>query len=274
MYKIIKVGIPIRECDISDDFINCVNEIKTDPSCIGISLVSYSGDIINNGEYNCAPAGHNYIFSQLPMVKYYNTFHPKCITCLEHFWDISDFNGMYRNGDFLTDILILTLNKYYKETGFKKVFIFSQGSPLYADGITDSLSDKVDLGIIDTRSSLEICEEIFNKLLKDDGLKHINVITGDYWKDFLYNNETTINNGTLTIFPAINNVYNVNIKMPLVEHFFINMKRVLDKNDIIISVHIGVSGNTVKKFAVSDYHNHLHEYTTTSKPHIFAVLKF
>lgn len=273
MYKVIKVGIPIRECDISDEFINAVNELKTDSSCIGITTVGYSGDIADNAEYNCAPAGHNYIFSQMPFVKYNYKLNPECITYLENFWGIQDFNGMHRNADFLTDVLLMTLDKHHKETGFKKVFIFSQGSPLYTDGITDLLSKKVDLGIIDTKSSLDVCKEIFEQILVSENLKHIKVITGNYWDDFLYKNTTTIDGGTLTIFSAINNVYNTNVKMPLVDHFFINMRRVLNPNDIIFSVQIGVTENIIKRFSISDYENHIHEYTNIAKPHMFGILK-
>jgi len=278
MYEIVKVGIPIRECDITDEFINCINELKTNPDCVGISLVGYPGsysDIINqNVEYKSSPAGHEYIFKHLRIQSYIDTFDPCCITTLENLWRIPDLHGMYRNQSFLTDILIMILNTSHIKTRFKKVFIFSQGSPLCHDGITEELLLKSNLKIIDTKSSIDICNDAFYDLLNKRNLSNIKVINRDYWKEFIFNEISAgIESEKLHVFPLIHNLYNLNLKIPLIDHFFTTLEKYLKPTDIVFSIYIDSTDVIIKEFNFEEYRDYIMFYKDNTKTNTFGILK-
>jgi hypothetical protein len=174
MYEIIKVGIPLQTKDITDEFLNIVEEIKTSKDCIALTTVDYW-----QGEIDYAPGGNYFLLDNLEFKPYNDILLLNCINTMGVLWgDVRDIPNLVNN-------LIIILNNEHQRLKFKKVYILAGGSPLCGDSITLCLSRvRNDLKIVDTKSCVEVAYSVSNlttpwietdyvKLCIKDGNKYI-----------------------------------------------------------------------------------------------------
>lgn len=242
MYKIVKVGIPIQNSDITSEFLDVINSIKTD-NCIGITTVDYCDAIKDNFTYhkdtNSSPAGHRIIFDNLKFNKYHDKFILNRINTLGSIWEITGS----KDKSELTKNLLEIIDKQYDQLKFDTVYIFSTGSPYFMDIFTEGLQLSRDIQIVDTKSSFDIAVESIHNLLNCK----LEPVIRKYNGEFILNNNPYINLDKLNIFSSINNLYKWKIDIPLVDHFFNTLNNIVDKNAIFFMVSILENEVIIKK---------------------------
>ena len=229
MFDLVRVGIPIRDSFISDTFINIVNEIKQSTNCIAVSTVDYT-DGKYNTDYRSAPAGHNILFNNLKFKKFDGKLDYNVINTLGFIWDVQTPAGVNRDSDFISLYLLEFFKKQQDELKFNTVYMFTPGSPHIWDMFTHSMPKYYPVSVIDTYSSLTIVgnkmREYFDNKIQYK-LRHYNM-------DFITQPNKVIYQGVINIFGGIANGYNHNQGIPLVEHFFLEMRKVLLDDDLFL----------------------------------------
>lgn len=226
MFELIRVGIPIRNCDITKNFIDVVNDIKKSTDCIAITTVDYS-DAQSSIDNQSAPAGHKILFDSLPFKKYKSDIHFNAVNTLGFIWDIKPPNGMNRDSEFMSLYLIDFFTKLQNEYKFKKIYMLTPGSPHIWDMFTNAMPKYHPVSVIDTYSSLTIVGNAMRKYFNND----IHYTIRHYNMDFIAKPNKVIFPNIINIFGGISNNYNHNQNMPLLDHFFLELRKILSDDD-------------------------------------------
>jgi hypothetical protein len=265
MYEIIRVGIPIRECDITESFINIVNEIKTSPDCIALCTVDYGGDVTKHSEYISSPAGHKILFDNIPFVKFNGKFTANSINTIGFIWQIRQDGGLPREGNFVVNYLLNFLDNHISK--YKKVYMFTTGSPHFYDMFTFYIKKVRPVSIIDTCSAITLCS---NKMSE---ITNLPVIDRSYLVDFIDNKNNTIIPNVINLFGAISNNYTPNISMTLIDHFFMNMKKHLSPNDMFYYSYVNNTEVELEIISFQEALNNIEYFSTTDKILTYGVYK-
>ena len=265
MYEIIRVGIPIRNCDITESFISIIEEIKTSNECIALTTVDYVGNLDNNPEIISSPAGHKLILKNLEFVKYNNELKFNVINTIGFIWDIKKDGQTPRDGTTVVNYLLSFLDNNCPD--LKKIYIFTTGSPHYYDMFTFFIKKIRPVSIIDTFSAIVLS---LNAMREMTGIP---VIDRNYIPDFIENKNNNIIEGSINLFGGISNNYKPDIKMPLIQHFFINMKQHLSPDDRFFYCSIDETGVNLKSMSFYDALNNIEYFSKPETILTYGVYK-
>lgn len=267
MYEIIRVGIPIRTCDITKSFLDIVEEIKTSSECIAITTVDYDGDVNTNGDAISSYAGHEILFNNITFRKTINHLEYNIVNTLGYIWDIKTENGEYRDGLTLVKFLYNILDNSHKQLNFKKVYVFTSGSPHHYDLFTSFGKDIRPLSIIDTYSSITITKEHFEKTMEKP------VIVRNYIPEFIAGKNKTITPNVINLFGSISNHYKPDIGMPVIQHFFENLKLLLSDNDIFMYCYVSKDTAEMKTITFKEALEKIQYFSTLKLLLTYGVYK-
>ena len=245
MYEIIRVGVPIKREGITQKFLNVLEEIKHSDDCIAVSTTNY-----DKAEFDLAPAGTELLLKTLKVSDFNNSLKPNNINTIGFIWSIKDEFGETRNGKLIANYILSFLDEQYKLLKFKKVYMFTPGSPNYSDAITKDLKDLRTITIIDTKSSIEYCIDEMKKVVGDIVVDHRNYHT-DFLEKYKNKNNKNIDVNKLNVFCCLQGGYKINGNS-IMQMFFDDMTKYFNEEDTFISVHIGENYNDV---IVGDFRN-------------------
>lgn len=178
-YDISRVGLPITNATVTQEFRDIVTSLKQNKNWIGI--------MVSNDEKN-APAGYKIIHNM--GVDY---------TVL-NIWD-SD-----RDPAKATINLLSQLKKLHSELLFERAVLFTPGSPYLDDAISKVLlSAYDDIEVIDTKGAPQIAAELIGEMT---GLQ---TEIRNYYDDFVLMQNQSIDRSKATIFSCLQNIYNVSL---------------------------------------------------------------
>jgi hypothetical protein len=236
MYEIIRVGVPARKQDTTQSFLDVINNIKTDPTCIGILTVDLNKPE-TQFEFNSAPYGYSYIINNLEQKFVSDELKTNVINVYPHIWEIH--GG--KTQELSVDNFLNYLDDQYKLFGFKRVYLFTCGSPFIYDMLSGIILNKRPMHIIDCESPIKICANNMKHFLGIESYVIHMTIPDNLQKQ------------TLHIFPSISENYGINV-----DEYFIILSRMLSENDKFIYCNILNDGSSLLKCtSVSDAFNNI-----------------
>jgi hypothetical protein len=267
MYEIIRVGIPIRTCDITETFLDIVKEIKTSSECIAITTVDYDGDVNTNGDVISSYAGHEILFNNISFERPLKELNYNVINTLGYIWDVKNENGKHRDGPTLVKFLYDILDTSHNSLKFKKVYVLTSGSPHHYDLFTAFGKDIRPLSIVDTYSSITITKEAFEKEHNKP------VVVRNYIPDFIEGKNKTLTLNCINLFGSISNNYKPDIDMPVIQHFFESLKVLLEDNDLFMYCYVSRDGAEMKTMTFKDALKNIEYFSTLKLLLTYGVYK-
>ena len=265
-FEITRVGIPIRNTDVTESFLDVIEKIKTGDNCIALMTADYLGlDHTSNPEYLSAPAGHEILFKILSFEQYDGNLKYGIINTFGRIWNIND--GIQRDGPTIISYLFNFLQQEYKKLKFKHVYMFTPGSPYMYDMFTDFIKRKRALNIIDARSSIHISTTLMSEYLN---VGRFNI--REYVPDFIEGKDPSLKPG-LNLFGEISNNYNHNCGMPMIEHFFMSLRNLLEDSDIFLHVNVGSDSVFLKSSTFIEALNNIEYFSNPDKILTYGVYK-
>lgn len=265
MYEIVIVGTPIRSEHLDQKFIDCVNDVKEN------RYIAVSNGGFNNKEISACPAGSNYIIDNLGIEKYTGTLKYGVINDIDTLWNIKDSASFYEKRDpaIVIKNLLNIFDENFNKLNFIKIYIFTSGSPNYADVITRRLKLERDITVVDTPSSIELSVDIIKPHIKPN----IDYIIRNYHYDFIRGCDKTYDNSKLNIFNCIQFGYEVNSNKLIVESFFSDISKFVSDDDLFFSVNIGQEKNEIIKCTFGEAKKSMLEISHYPKSLTFGICK-
>ena len=263
-FEITRVGIPIRKSDVTQSFINVLDDIKNNKA-IALMTADYIGDVSINTEYLSAPAGHNILFNNFKFEQYDTDLKYGVINTYGKIWTVN--NGVHRDGPVVVSHLLNLLDKEYEKLKFKHVYMFTPGSPYVYDMFTEFIRRKRALNIVDSVSSIHVCAEIMSEYLNLD-----RYAIRQYVPDFIEKKDPTLRSG-LNIFGSISNNYNHNTGIPMIEHFFNSLQMVMTENDMLLYANVDDDSVMLKTASLKDMINNIDYFSNPDKILTYGVFK-
>jgi hypothetical protein len=234
MYEIIKVGIPLQYKDVTSNFLNVINDINTNPECIGIATVDYS-----HNEMIIAPAGNQILLDNCEFTPYKTNLELNSINTMGSLW------GSVRDIPSLVDNILGILQKEHNTLKFKKVYFLAGGSPFCGDSITLCLSKRInDLKFITTPSCIEIAYNALNVKTEWQEIDYVNICIRKQ-------QELVLDNNKVNVFLCMQRHYEYN-NIHILERFFKQIKQYYTDDDIIKIVNITADTCDITTLTISD----------------------
>jgi hypothetical protein len=244
-YEIIRVGIPIRQESVSDEFLQVINEINNDSGVLGIVTANHSP---GSQEYENAPAGNRL----LPVDK---------LVDYSFIWGSSksrDLNVIVKN-------LLDHLDSKHKQLNFKKVYMFASGSPNCSDSLTLLIGKNRPIKVIDTVSSVELAMAEFKTIVETCAVDIRN-----YHYDFILKDRKYVSPNTLSIWTCLQRGYEVNGKS-ILEMFLADMESLIGSDALFLAVNIGEDTNTVFKETIGTARQNVSKFYDYPKSLVFGT---
>lgn len=255
MFEIIKVGIPLQFKDITSEFLNVINDIKTNPECIGIATVDYSYH-----EMIIAPAGNQTILDSLEFIPYKNNLKLNCINTMGSLW------GSVRDIPSLIDNILKIIEKEYDILKFKKVYFLNGGSPFCGDSATLCLSKRIsDLKFITTPSCIEIA---YNSLNLETNWQEVDYVNLCIRKQ----QDLILDDKKVNAFLCIQKNYEYN-NIHILDRFFKQIKQYYNDDDIIKIVNIKADTCDIESLTVGTAKLIKEQLYNDRKPVVFFLYK-
>jgi hypothetical protein len=182
-YEITRVGLPITRATVTDEFLDIITELKSNPNSIAITV---SDDSKNAPEGYRILEQNGIIYTQIDV------------------WE-SD-----RDPVKATLKLLSTLKQMHSELLFEHVMLFTPGNPYSDDAITKVLlSAYDDIQVVTTKSAAEISSDVIIELTNR------NTIIRNYHDDFVLMLNPTIDRSRVNIFSCLQKLYNVDLRTVL-----------------------------------------------------------
>jgi hypothetical protein len=179
-YKITRVGLPITRTTVTNEFLEIITELKSNPKSIAITV---SNDAKN------APEGYRILEQNGIIYKQIDV------------WQ-SD-----RDPIKATIKLLTILKQMHSEMLFDHVILFTPGNPYIDDAITKVLlSAYDDIQVVTTKGAPEIAADIVAELT---GLP---TEIRNYYDDFVLNKNPVLDETKATIFSCLQQMYNVDLQ--------------------------------------------------------------
>jgi len=178
-YDMIRVGLPITNATVTEEFRDIVNSLKQNKNWIGI--------MVSDDEKN-APAG-------------YKILHDVGVD-----YTILNIWGSDRDPAKATISLLSQLKRLHAGLSFKRAVLFTPGSPYLDDAISKVLlSAYDDIEVIDTKGAPQIAAELIGEMT---GLQ---TEIRNYYDDFVLMHNQTIDRSKATVFSCLQSLYNVSL---------------------------------------------------------------
>ena len=265
-FEITKVGIPIRNTDINDSFLEVIHKLKTRDDCIGLMTADYPGeDHSNNPEYLSAPAGHDILFKEFKFKLFDGNLEYGIMNTFGKIWNIND--GIERDGFTIVSYLFNFLQQEYKKLKFKHVYMFAPGSPYVYDMFTENIRKKRAVHVIDARSSIHTSTSYMCEYLN---IGRFNI--RDYVIEFIEKRNPVLMPG-LNVFGGISNNYHHNTGIPMMQHFFQTMRELLSDNDLFLYCNVGKDSVFLKCIPFEEAINNIDYFSNPDKILTYGVYK-
>ena len=265
-YEITKVGIPIREIDVTNKFLEVVEELKISTDAVAVLTADYFGDYTTNYDYISSPAGHKILVDNFKFQKCNGTLKFNLLNTYGDLWKIKKDN-ISREPTAITDALLHFLDEQYKILNFKQVYILAPGSPFVLDMFTSFIPKSRALNVIDARSSIHISADAM--------CKHINspkVAIRSYIDDFINKKYQGLRDG-VNVFGGVSNKYDHNTGIPMISHFFQELKKVLDSDDIFMYTGINEQEVTLKVLTFKEAEDKIDYFSNTNEILTYGIAK-
>lgn len=270
MYKIVRVGIPIQNKDISNQFLQVIDNIINDDTCIAVTTVDYPKNIMQSMDGISSPAGHKVLADKLSFVEYKGELHKNVINTLGF---IGRFNGGVKHTTNFAQYLVNLLDDHYKLLEFKTVYIFTPGSPLYGDGITEYLLKTQNIEIIDTISSMQHSLKSMQSYLGD-----VDYVEQKYhdFVDRLGNIDSRnkyIDGNVLNIFNSLSDLYNTasNSRLELfLKHI---CYRFFKESDLLLITTVNEYETLLTVLTIKEMHQRIEEFRFSNLPFTVGIIK-
>jgi hypothetical protein len=178
-YDISRVGLPITNATVSEEFRAIVAKLKHNKNWVGI--------MVSDDEKN-APAGYRVLRDIGVDYKIFNV------------WESN------RDPAKATISLLSQLKRLHSELLFERAVLFTPGSPYIDDAISKVLlSAYDDIEVIDTKGAPQIAAEFIEEMT---GLQ---TEIRNYYDDFVLMHNHHIDRSKATIFSCLQNIYNVSL---------------------------------------------------------------
>jgi hypothetical protein len=222
LYEIVRVGVPARKQDVTQSFLDVIQNIKSKSDCVGISTVDFKNPA-TRFEYLSAPYGYSHILNSLNTKPVEPNLFSGVLNIYSNVWDIHSGKTM----SLSVDNLLNYFNDQHKILHFKTLYIFTCGSPFMHDMLTHIISQKRTINIIDAESPIRICSNIMKEYLNID--------------NYIIHNEIPqkLEDYTLNIFPGISKNYGINIKV-----VFDILKTITSEQDMFLYSNILEDGSS------------------------------
>jgi hypothetical protein len=258
-YEIVKIGIPIQQEYVSQEFIDALNDIKHSKECVAISTVEYS-----SMEMNLAPAGNKLLADTLPIEKFDSTLKFHTLNTMGFIWS----RGGSRDIPTMVKELLELLDAQQETLNFKRIYIFGSGSPNCGDSLTTVIKrirpDQV--RVIDTMSSVSIAIKKINLPCKFE--------ERNYHLDFLIKDNKYVSTDKINLFTCLQKGYEFNIKdKPILETFFEDMDQFFTDDDIFQTVNVGEYDCELNTLSYAEAKTKINELYNHPKALTFAVYK-
>lgn len=244
-YKIVKVGIPIKQEHITDEFLSVINEINTDPEVLGVITDNHAP---GSHEYNNAPAGNKL----LPIGK---------LADCSFIWGTSktrDLNVIVKN-------LLDHLDSQQRLLNFKKVYMFASGSPRCSDSLTLLIGKNRSIEILDTPSSVDQAILEFKNIIGNCAVEIKN-----YHYDFIIKERRYVDPDALSVWTCLQRGYEVNGKS-ILEMFLADMESLIGSDALFLAVNIGEDTNTVFKETIGTARQNVSKFYDYPKSLVFGT---
>jgi hypothetical protein len=254
MYEIIFMGIPCRECDVTEEFLETITEIKTG-NCFAITLTDYP---IFDGHSEAINSiyGHTIIFNNIEFIKYHGTYIKNKINTMGDVWQNHN-----RNPQNISNFLLEQFDLFFEKNPFDKVVILTPGSPTI-DILPSVLTNIRPIKIVDIKSPITIAAESMDP----------NYIIRKFDKEFIREENAMIYPEKVNIFYAISGSYNSTDNKDRIDLFFEYMKKYLKPTDDIFYAYVGETVE-VKKIKFSNFLDYT-DYFSLNVDHLtFGVFK-
>lgn len=255
MYEIIFMGIPCRECDVTEKFLETVQEIKNG-NCFAVTLVDYP-TFDKHSEIVNALYGHKIILNNIEFVKFNGLYIKNKINTLGSIWQIHN-----RNTKNICNFLLEHLDNFYVNQPFDKVVILTPGSPTI-DTLPAAMHNIRPITIIDIKSPIIIAAEFMNP----------NYIIRKFDREFLLGENPVIYPEKVNIFYALSGNYNNTDNKSRIELFFETMKLYLNPTDDIFYAYVGEDVD-IKKIKFSSFLNYKDYFLSNIEHLTFGVFKY
>jgi len=244
-YKIVRVGIPIKQEHISNEFLKVLDEIQNDPAVIGLVTTSHHP---SSQEYKNAPAGNKL----LPIDK---------LADYSFIWGTSktrDLNVIVKN-------LLDHLDSQHNILKFKKVYMFASGSPMCSDSLTLLIGKSRPIDVIDTLSSVDLAILEFRNVIGSCAIDIRN-----YHYDFILKDNRYVDPNTLNIWTCLQKGYEVNGKS-ILEMFLSDMESIIGSDAMFLAVNIGEDNNIVFKETIATARQNVSMFYNYPKSLVFGT---
>jgi hypothetical protein len=183
-YEITRVGLPITRATVTNEFLDIITELKSNPKSIAITV---SNDAKN------APEGYRILEQNGIIYKQIDV------------WE-SD-----RDPAKVTIKLLRILKQMHSEMLFDHVILFTPGNPYIDDAITKVLlSAYDDIRVVTTKGAPEITADIVAELT---GLP---TEIRNYYDDFVLNKNPVLDKSKATILSCMQEMYNVDLQSAII----------------------------------------------------------
>jgi hypothetical protein len=254
MYEIIFMGIPCRECDVTQEFLQTLEEIKTG-NCFAITLVDYP-NIDNHNEVINSIYGHSMLFDNIEFIKYNDKYIKNKINTMGGIWETNN-----RDTKRICNFLLEHLNYFYKREPFDKVVILSPGSPTI-DTLPKVMNEVTPIRIVDIKSPIVIAAEYMSS----------SYVIRKFDREFLRNENPIIYPETVNIFYALSGKYNNTDNKSRITLFFEHMLLCLKPTDDIFYAYVG-EDVIINKIQFSDFSKYKDYFSSNIDRLTFGVLK-
>lgn len=225
LYELVRVGVPARKQDVTQSFLDVIENIKSKSDCVGICTADFENPL-TRFEYLSAPYGYNQILKSLITKPVELNLVTGVLNIYSNVWDIH----AGQTPSISVDNLLKYFDMQHNNLQFKTLYIFTCGSPFVNDMFTNITSQKRPINIIDAESPIRICSNIMKDYLNLD--------------NYIIHNDmpNKLQTNTLNIFAGISKNYGININV-----VFDVLKTMVSDDDLFLYSNILEDGSSYLK---------------------------
>jgi len=265
-YEITKVGIPIRNVDVTHKFLQVVEKLKASQDCVAVLTTDYFGDLSTNQDYISSPAGHKILQENFVFKKCNGTLKFNLLNTYGDLWKIKKDN-VSREPNAITDALLTFLDLQHNELHFKEVYIFAPGSPFVLDMFTSFIPKRRALNIIDAKSSIHISADAMSQ-----SFNNAKISIRSYIDDFIDKKFQGLRQG-INVFGGVSNKYDHNTGIPMMSHFFQELSKLLDSDDFFMYTRINDKDVELKVLTFQQAQAQIDYFSNTNEILTYGVAK-
>ena len=230
MFEIIRVGIPIRDCDVTESFKSVLADIKSNQHVRALVTVDYDGDLSQHQDWISAPAGHD-LLSEIGFSRYTGQLRPYTVNTIGFLWNRPKFGSQALWGQqIVEDFLKFVYSRCDQDV--QRVYVFTPGSPWWYDLFSQYMRHQHTMNIIDCPSSIIVARDTLQTHTgRPVRIRH-------YVQDFVDGAMPQILPNVINLFGGVDNRYNWRTGRSSLAHFFDSLSAHLRYQDPFWAIRI------------------------------------